>query len=328
MQKLRWGILSTAKIAREWLIPALQESSNNEVVAIASRDSERAKKTAEEHNIPKFFGSYDELLQSDDIDAIYNPLPNHLHVPLTQRAIEAGKHVLCEKPLGLDQLEVEKLIQFSEQNPKCVVMEAFMYRFHPQWKKVLELIDEGVLGEVLCVDAAFTFFNRDNNNVRNQTGIGGGGVMDIGCYCISAARTLFGREPKRVSALLDIDPEFGIDRHASAVLDFSPGMSTFYCSMQSASTQHVKVMGSKASLVIENPFYHRGVPSRLIVREGNSDREILVGSFNHYVEQVNAFADAVNSGKTAPTPLSDALANMKVIDAVFKSAETKDWQEV
>lgn len=325
MRKIRWGIVSTAKIAREWLIPAIHASEYAEVVAVGSRDLAKAQAFADKTGIAKAYGSYEDLLADPAIDAIYNPLPNNLHVPITMQAIEAGKHVLCEKPLGMDVKDIEPLLSLAQKNAHLVVMEAFMYRFHPQWLKVRELIDSGELGEINAVEADFTYFNRDEANVRNQPGIGGGGLLDIGCYCISAARFIFGREPIRVSGLLDMDPDFGVDRHASGLLDFSPGMATFYCSTQSDGSQWVKISGSKASLIIQNPFYRRDVPSTLILRKGDTDEEIVVGQFNHYVEQVNAFCGAIRNGGPAPTPLSDALGNMKAIDGVFESAKQGGW---
>ncbi|MBU2985225.1 Gfo/Idh/MocA family oxidoreductase [Saccharophagus degradans] len=328
MKKIRWGIVSTAKIAREWLIPALHASQHAEVVAVASRDLAKAEAFAEKAGIPKAYGSYEALLADPNVDAIYNPLPNDQHVPVSMQAIKAGKHVLCEKPLGMDAANIQPLLELAAANPQLVVMEAFMYRFHPQWVKVREIIESGDLGQINAVEADFTYFNRDENNVRNKPGIGGGGLLDIGCYCISAARFIFGREPKRVTGMLDIDPQFGVDRHATGLLDFGPGMATFYCSTQSDSSQWVKISGEKGSLIVENPFYRRDMPSRLLLRNGDTDKEIVVGHYNHYVQQVDAFCAAINESLPAPTPLSDALGNIKVIDAVFKAAEKGAWVNV
>lgn len=328
MKTLRWGIMGTAKIAREWVIPALQKSRHNEVVAVASRDAQRASECARQLNIPIMLSSYEELLARDDIDAVYNPLPNHLHVPMTIKAVEAGKHVLCEKPLGLNASEVVELMHCVEKAPQIVVMEAFMYRFHPQWQRAIELINKGEIGDVQAVHAHFSYFNRDPNNVRNKPGIGGGGLLDIGCYCVSAARTIFQREPHRVCALLDKDSGFGVDRHSSAVMDFAPGSATFHCSTQSAPSQSVQVTGSVGTLTIENPFYHRGVPSRLLLRRSDEDQTIVIGSHDHYVTQADAFAAAVLNEQPSPAPLADALANMRVLDALFESAEKDNWVDV
>lgn len=325
MKKLRWGIISTAKIGRQFLIPALHESEYAEVVAVASRDRGRGEAFAKENGIPGVHDSYEALLADAGVDAVYNPLPNQLHVPISVQAVEAGKHVLCEKPLGLNAKDIEPLLKTSADHPRQVVMEAFMYRFHPQWIKVRELIKTGILGEIKSVHADFTYFNRDPANVRNRTDTGGGGLLDIGCYCVSAARFIFGREPARVMSLVDMDPDFKVDRHASGVLDFAPGAATFYCSMQSNPSQSVKIIGEKGSLLVENPFYRRDVPSRLFLRRDNGDEVVTVGHYNHYVEMVNAFSCAALEGRSAPTPLSDALANMKTLDALFESARIGDW---
>ena len=333
MSALRWGIMGNAKIARDWLIPAIRESQYAELVAVASRDMDGAvslaKSLADHAQQPLAFGSYESLLASDDIDAVYIPLPNHLHVPWSLKALEAGKHVLCEKPLGLNSDEVKQLQEASSRFPGLLVMEAFMYRFHPQWLRVREMIDSGVLGRVEHVQASFTYNNTDANNVRNMPGIGGGGLMDIGCYCISAARFVFGKEPLRVVGNLEWDPDFGTDRHASGMLDFGQGMATFQCSTQSHSSQMVKVIGDKGTLEVENPFFRRdGIPSRLFIYQNDVAETILIGNFNHYVSQVDAFCNAALNQLAAPTPLADALGNMKVIDAVFASDRENTWVSV
>ena len=329
MKKLRWGILGAAKIAGQWLIPAMQESEYAEVVAIGSRDSEKARAFAQKAGIPKAHGSYQAVLDDPEVDAIYNPMPNHLHVSWSLRAIEAGKHVLCEKPLGLDANDIQPLLTAAEKAPHLVIMEAFMYRFHPQWVKIKEMLTTGELGQVNAVNASFTYNNQDPDNVRNMPGIGGGGLLDIGCYCVSAARFAFGREPVRVASNVDIDSRFGVDRHASVLLDFGPGMGTFICSTQSESSQTVSIFGERGNLVVENPFFRRdGVPSRLILTRDGQQEVINVGIYNHYVDQIDAFSKAALNGQPAPTPLSDALANMKVLDAIFKSAEAGTWVKV
>ena len=333
MKVLRWGIMGNAKIARDWLIPAIQESRHADLAAVASRDLHRARALAdslsEDSETPLAFGSYKELLASDAIDAVYIPLPNHLHVPWSIRALEAGKHVLCEKPLGLNSGEVKQLQEVSSRFPELLVMEAFMYRFHPQWQRVRELIESGILGQIEHVQASFTYNNTDPENVRNMPGIGGGGLMDVGCYCISAARFIFRKEPLRVVGSLDRDPGFGTDRHASGILDFGQGMATFHCSTQSHSSQMVKIIGDKGTLEVENPFFRReGIPSRLFLYRNDVAETIVIGSFNHYVCQVDAFCQAALNQLAAPTPLDDALANMKVIDAMFTSASENAWDDI
>lgn len=324
---LRWGVIGTAKIARQWVIPAIAKANNAKVVAVASRDYDKAQQFAEQNDIPLAYGSYQALLADDSIDAIYNPLPNHLHVPVSVLAIEAGKHVLCEKPIGLNVGDIQPLLQAAAKRPDLVVMEAFMYRFHEQWLQARALIEKGALGEINSVEASFTYFNRDPNNVRNKADIGGGGLMDIGCYCVSAARFIFGREPVRVSASLDIDPEFQVDRHASVLLDFAPGSATFYCSTQSATSQGVKINGSEGTLVVETPFFANG-PAQLRLTDAQGPRTLVIGDFNHYVAQVEAFSAAALAGQTSPTPLADALANQKVIDAIFSAGAGGTWVDI
>jgi predicted dehydrogenase len=333
MNTLRWGIMGNAKIARDWLIPAIRESQYAELAAVASRNLDGAvslaNSLAEHDGPPLAFGSYEDLLASDAIDAVYIPLPNHLHVPWSIKALEAGKHVLCEKPIGLDGNEAGQLLDASSRFSRLLVMEAFMYRFHPQWLRVREIIESGELGQVEHVQASFTYNNRDRDNVRNIPGIGGGGLMDIGCYCISAARFVFGKEPVRAVGNLDWDPDFGTDRHAGGMLDFGQGMATFQCSTQSHSSQMVKIIGDEGTLEIENPFFRRdGIPSRLFLYRNDVAETIVIGEFNHYVSQVDAFCQAVLKNLETPTPLADALGNMKVIDAVFASDREGGWVSI
>ena len=218
--KVRWGIISTAKIGRLKVIPGIQKSDICEVTAISSRNQQQADEAAQKLGIPKAYGSYEALLADPDIDAIYNPLPNHMHVDWSIKAIEAGKHVLCEKPIGLDTTDAQRLLSKSQEYPNLKVMEAFMYRFHPQWIKAKELVKNGSIGEVKTVQSFFSYFNVDPNNIRNKADIGGGGLMDIGCYCISFPRFIFEEEPLRAVGLLDYDPVMKTDRIASGMMDF------------------------------------------------------------------------------------------------------------
>ncbi|HEY9342747.1 MAG TPA: Gfo/Idh/MocA family oxidoreductase, partial [Hanamia sp.] len=226
MKKVRWGILSTAKIGREKVIPAIQRGAFCEVVAIASRNKEAAKAEANRLNISKAYGSYEELLSDTEVDAVYIPLPNHLHVEWAIKSLEAGKHVLCEKPIGLSSSDALRLIEVANRNPHLKVMEAFMYRFHPQWKYAKALVEDGKIGELKTVESFFSYYNIDPNNIRNQRNAGGGGLMDIGCYSVSLSRFLFGREPERVFGIMEYDPQSQTDRLTSGILDFSAGTST------------------------------------------------------------------------------------------------------
>lgn len=325
-QKLRWGIISTAKIAREKMIPALQASTHNEVYAVASRSQEQASAFAKKANIPHAYGDYEQLLHDPNIDVIYNPLPNHLHVPWTIKAMETGKHVLCEKPIGLDVNEVEKLITTAQQYPDLKVMEAFMYRFHPQWAVAKQMIADGEIGKITTIDAVFTYHNVDENNVRNQPGIGGGGLMDVGCYGISAARYLLNKEPLQVMAKLTIDNNFNVDKHANGLLDFGDVKASIYCSMQSEPAQRVYIIGEKGSLTIEFPFYQPdNCDARIVVKHDQVTEVHQVAGCDHYQKQADALASAIHNNAKTPTPLTDALANMKVIDAMFKSHQDNCW---
>jgi len=326
---LRWGVLSTANIAAEKLIPAIRRSQSSMVAAVASRDADRARTFAEQHAIPDAYSSYEALLSSPDIDVVYNPLPNHLHVPWTLKAIEAGKHVLCEKPIAMNASEAQRLIEIASRNAGVKVMEAFMYRFHPQWAKARELLQQGAIGALRHIDAIFTYYNRDPRNVRNMAGIGGGGLMDVGCYCVSAARYLSAREPSRVNAKLLVDPEFQVDCHAHGLLDFGDLCASFYCSTQSQPSQRVYVAGERGSLLIDTPFYQPDYGmARLLLTQGGEPQVIDTEACDHYARQVDAFAQAIQTNQAVPTPLADAMANMRVLDALFASDQDGGWVEL
>jgi predicted dehydrogenase len=329
MKKLRWGIVSSAKIARTFMIPAIQASEANEVVAIASRSLDSAQKVAKEFDIPTAHGCYEELLADPNVDAIYNPLPNHLHVPVSIQALEAGKHVLCEKPVGLDAADAQKLIDAAARHPKLNVMEAFMYRFHPQWLKVQQLVNSGKLGTMRAVHAQFTYANSDPANIRNRPEWGGGGLLDIGSYCTSVARLLFRDEPRRVCALMNRHPEFGVDVLTSCLMEFADGNATFTCATQVDSSQFVYASGDVGGIRIESPFYKvEDSPSRVFVAHNKEVDTLEFEGGDHYMDMVDAFAQAIVNGAPAPTALTDALANMKAIDAIFASAKSGRWADV
>lgn len=323
MKKISWGVLSTAKIGRQKVIPAMQKGKNSQVAAIASRDLGKAQKVARELGIPKAYGTYDELLADRDIEAIYIPLPNRLHVEWTIKSLQAGKHVLCEKPIAVNGREAEHLLHEAGKFPGLKVKEAFMYRHHPQWLKAREVVHGGAIGELKTLHSIFTYYNVDPNDVRNQFEIGGGGLLDIGCYCISVARFIFNGEPKRVCGTVDYDPHMKIDRLASGVLDFGNGTATFSCSTQTAHHQRVEVYGTLGNLEITVPFTPRPDETcRLIHRTASKTKEILVEAHDQYTIQGDLFSQAIINDTPAPTPLADAVANMKVIDAVFASHKT------
>ncbi|HTJ57528.1 MAG TPA: Gfo/Idh/MocA family oxidoreductase [Devosiaceae bacterium] len=330
--KVRWGIISTAKIGTEKVIPGIMKSPHSEVVAIASRDLHQAKVAADRLGIPKAYGSYEELLANPDIDAVYNPLPNHLHVPLTVAAAKAGKHVLCEKPMGLNAADAEKLRECPKD---IIVMEAFMVRFHPQWLRAREIVRSGELGEVRAIRAAFCYFNVDPNNVRNMAEIGGGGILDIGCYPVVGSRFLFEAEPKRVVSLIERDPDFKTDILASVIADFGGGKQmTFTCSTQSVGHQKVEVIGTKARLEIQIPFNAPAdMPTAITIDSGKtmdgslSRREILPAC-DQYAEEAEAFALAVLGEKPLAYGIDDAIQNMRILDAIFESERTKGWVSI
>jgi predicted dehydrogenase len=319
MRKIKWGILSTARIGLEKVIPAMQNSDLCEVTAIASRGAKRAKEAAHKLGIAKSYGSYEALLADPEIEAVYNPLPNHLHVSWSIQALRAGKHVLCEKPLGLNVPDIEKLAAEAEKHPELKVMEAFMYRFHPQWIQVKEWVNRGEIGELKAVDSFFSYFNTDAENIRNQPEFGGGGLMDVGCYCISVSRFLFDDEPKQVHGFLKLDPDFEVDYLASGVMRFEKGTATFSCSTQLHRHQFVKVFGTEGTIEIPLPFNaDPDLETELFITRNSVKKIVRVPPANQYTLQADAFSKSILQGRPVPTPLKDALSNMRVIDALFE----------
>ncbi|MED5421672.1 MAG: Gfo/Idh/MocA family oxidoreductase, partial [Pseudomonadota bacterium] len=254
MTKIRWGVLSTARIGLNKVIPAIQAGTRGEVTAISSRHLETAQAAAARLGLQKFYGSYDALLADPEIDAIYNPLPNHLHVSWSIKALEAGKHVLCEKPIGITAEDGHRLLTATRHFPQLKVIEAFMYRHHPQWQRAYELVRTEAIGPLRAIQSVFSYFNNDAADIRNQAALGGGALLDIGCYPVSLSRWLFAAEPQRVFGVIDRDPRFETDRHASAILEFPAGTSTLLCSTQQAPYQRVQILGERGSIEIEIPF--------------------------------------------------------------------------
>lgn len=323
MRKLHWGVLSTAKIGLNKVIPALQASQFGTVVAIGSRDEAAARAAAQKLGIARAHGSYEALLADPGVEAVYIPVPNHLHVAWSIRALEAGKHVLCEKPLALTAREAQQLADAAARFPRLKVMEAFMYRFHPQWRTAQRLVTEGAIGQLRAVQSFFSYTNTDPKNIRNSTEAGGGALMDIGCYCISFPRFLFGAEPRRVLGLVERDPAFGTDRLTSGLLEFERGTSTFTCSTQLTPFQRAQIFGTEGRLEIEIPVNAPpDKPCRMWHQRGGETREIVLDACDQYTLQGDAFARAVLDDTPVPTPLSDAVANMRTIEAVFASART------
>ena len=325
--KVRWAVLGVAKIATTKVIPAMQKGDWSEIVAIASRDLDKARAAADKLGIRKAFGSYEDALADPEIEAIYNPLPNHLHVPLSIQAAEAGKHVLCEKPVALSAAECRTLIAARDRTG-VKVGEAFMVRTHPQWLRARELTQSGEIGELRAIVGAYSYFNRDPANIRNKPEFGGGAIMDIGCYPIQIARLLFGREPQSAAAFVDRDPQMQTDRLSSVVLGFPTGHCVFTCSTQLVPYQKIQILGTKGRIEIEVPF--NAPPdrkTRLFVDNGADlwGAGTRVEEFpvcDQYTIQGDLFSQAVRGRGAVPTPLEDSIANMAVIQAVFESART------
>lgn len=325
-RKVKWGVLSTAKIGLMKVIPAMQKGSNCEIVAIASSDIVKARSAASELGIPRSYGSYEELLSDPEVEAVYNPLPNHLHVLWSIRALQAGKHVLCEKPVGISSEEAQQLAAAARKYPSAKVMEAFMYRHHPQWQKARALVKEGRIGELRTIQSFFSYYNVDPGNIRNQPEAGGGGMMDIGCYCISLARFIFSKEPSRVVGTVEYDPVLGTDRLASAILDFGSGTSTFTCSTQLVPYQRVNIFGTSGRIEIEIPFNAPSdKPCKLWISTGDQTEEITFETCDQYLIQGELFSKAIIENSAVPTPLEDAVGNMKVIEAVVASSKAASW---
>jgi predicted dehydrogenase len=332
-KKVKWGVLGAASIATRKVIPGMQKSDLCEIAGIASRDLEKAKAAATALKIGKAYGSYEEMLSDPEIEAVYNPLPNHLHVPWTKKAAEAGKHVLCEKPLALNAAEARTLLAVRNRTG-VKIGEAFMVRTHPQWVRSREILRSGRIGELKSVIGAFSYFNRDPKNVRNVVEWGGGGLMDIGCYAINTSRFMFAAEPLRVAGVVERDPAFGTDRLASAVMDFGVGQAVFTCSTQIVPYQRMQFLGTKGRIEVEIPF--NAPPdkeTRIFIDDG---KDVFGGGIvsetfpvcDQYAVQGDAFSRAIREGGEVPVPLEDAIANMSVIDAVFRSAESGKWEAV
>jgi predicted dehydrogenase len=321
MKKLRWGILSTAKIGREKVIPAMQQGNYCTVDAIAGRDAEKVAAVADALGIPKAYDSYEALLNDAEIDAVYIPLPNQLHVPWAIKALQAGKHVLCEKPIGLTSAEAKELQLAALQHPHLKIMEAFMYRLHPQWQHAKKLVQEGAIGELKTIESFFSYYNTDAENIRNKKEAGGGGLMDIGCYCISLSRFIFGEEPLRVSASADFDPVFKTDRMASGILHFSKGTATFTCSTQLTPYQRVNIMGTEGRIKMDIPFSPSPhTDAHFWLHRKDDIEKIIFEAVDQYTIQGDLFSKAVIDNTPVPTDLQDAVNNMLVIEAIFKSA--------
>ena len=324
---LRWGILSTADIGVRKVIPGIRRAARCEVAAIASRDGDTARAAADRLGIPTAHGSYDALLADPDVDAVYIPLPNHLHAEWTISALRAGKHVLCEKPLAMTADEAQRMVDVAHETG-LHLMEAFMYRHHPTWVAAMDLVDSGRIGTLTAVQSWFSFFNDDPANIRNIRQYGGGALFDIGCYSVNLSRMIFGGEPRRVQASMRRDPASGVDVLTSAILDFDRGIATFTCSTRSESDQRVDIYGSTGRISIGIPFnIPPDRPTSIFLTAGGDPpvapaTEVLeYPTADPYAVEFERFATAVLDGGPTPVPPEDAVANLRVIDAIFDVAE-------
>ncbi len=323
--------MSTANFARNTFLPAFAGCEHAELIGIASRNLQQATAAASSLNIPKPYGSYEDLLADPEIDVIYNPLPNHLHLPWTSKAAAAGKHVLCEKPIALNVAEAREMIAVRDRTG-VGIGEAFMVRTHPQWLRAREIAQSGALGELRSINGFFSYYNADPANIRNQPAIGGGALYDIGCYPITTSRFIFGAEPRRVCALIQRDPKMKTDRLTSALMEFPAGQAIWTVSTQTVPYQRVHVCGTTGRLDIEIPFNApNDKPCRILLDDGsdNSGAAAKPEEFavcDQYTIEIDAFSKAVAAGRPVPVPLEDSIANMAVIDALFKSAESGRWE--
>ena len=326
MKSLRWGVMSTAKIAREKVIPGILGAANAQLVAIASRDRAAARQVADSFDIPTAHGSYEDLLHDPEIDAVYIPLPNHMHLEWTERAARAGKHVLCEKPLGLNVDEARRMHATAESEG-IVLLEAFMYRFHPQWQAVFEMVESGRIGDLVSVQSWFSYFNDDPTNIRNVADWGGGALMDIGCYCIHVARSLFGTETIGMQAQMIRDPDSGVDILTTAMLDFGTGHSQFTVGTRVEPDQHVHIYGTEGRIEVEIPFNPApDQTTRVRLTTGRTSpldpqtETLTFSPVDHYSLEVEAIGHAVLDSHPLANSAADSAANMAVIDRLFESA--------
>lgn len=327
--KLNWGVLGAAKIAIEKVIPAMASSDQYQVYGIASRDPAKAKATADRLNIPKAFGSYEEMIADPDIHVIYNPLPNHLHVEYTLKCIEAGKHVLCEKPIALNSADVKKLIA-ARNKYQVKVGEAFMVKTHPQWIKARKLVQEGALGKVKLVQGCFSYFNNDPDNIRNIEAYGGGAMWDIGCYPVMTSRFVLREEPLKVMALMEFDDAFDTDILSSVIIQFPSAQAVFSVGTQIVRYQRMHFFGEGKRLEVMVPFNAPNDKScHLIIDEGDIFQEnvekISIHLCDQYAIQAEAFTKAIKENIKEPVSLEEALANTLVLEAIFKSAKEGRW---
>lgn len=332
MEKIKWGVLSTAKIGLKQVIPAMQLGEFTEVMAISSRSLDKAEVAASSLGIEKAYGSYEALLEDPDVDAIYNPLPNNMHLEWTVKAMEAGKHVLCEKPIALTVTDVEKMIGVRD---KCGVKagEAFMVKSNPQWIETRERVRRGEVGDLRLIQGMFSYYNVDPSNIRNIPELGGGGIWDIGCYPVTTSRYIFEQEPVRLLAILEFDPEMKTDRLASVIMEFPSGQALFAVSTQLVPFQRMHIFGTDGHLEVKIPFNAPNDRPCTVAQDRGSILidEITTHAYpvtNQYTLMADAFSKAILEDGEVPVSLEDALNNTRVLTAIFESAKRREWVEV
>ncbi len=332
MADMKWGVLSSAKIGMKHVIPGIQGSRGNVVHAIASRNKKRAEEAAAVAGIPVAYGSYEELLADPEIQVVYIPLPNHMHVEWSIKAMEAGKHVLCEKPLAMSREDIEKLRDVSGRTG-MVIQEAFMVKHHPQWHTAREIVEKGTLGELKAIQGIFAYHNMDEGNIRNIPEYGGGGIWDIGCYPVVTSRYIFGEEPVRVCAMVEYDPKMRIDRLASVMMEFPSGQASFLVSTQMVPIQRMNLLGTRGHIQIEIPF---NAPADKKCHIFLSRGEFYQDSWqlldfdicNQYGLEAESMNRTVNGLEPPVVSLEDSMNNLKALEAVFRSASSGKWEKV
>ncbi len=328
MEPVRWGVLGVSGHFRLRVFVPTRDSEIVHVYGIASRSLQKAENAAREFGIPKAYGSYEDLLRDEEIEAVYIPLPNHLHVEWIKKAADRGKHILCEKPLGMDSEEVRDAIEYAEKK-NVMLMEAFMYKLHPQWQRARDLAFVGEIGRILSVNTAFAYNLLDPGNIRNILATGGGALRDIGCYAVNSARFILGMEPVRVFGLITRHPDFGTDILSSGILDFGDARSEFMVGTQTYPFQRVDIHGTAGRIIIRNPFnIFPDVPLRISVINDIGKRDLHIGPADQYSFEFDSFSRALREGTPVPTPPQDALNNQKVLDALFKCEKSGTWETV
>ena len=329
MKKLKLGILSTANIAINTLIPAIKKSQNCEVSAIASRTIEKAKKVAEMLEIPSYYGNYEDLLNDKEIDAIYIPLPNHLHIDWAIKSMQSGKHVLCEKPISVNIEDGERIKKTLDSYPNLLFMEAFMYGFHKQWNKVKEIIRSGKIGKIIDIKSTFSYNNPDPKNIRNKYKNGGGGLLDVGCYCINLSRMIYNEEPNRVISSIDFDKNFEVDTYAKVFMEFPSGHASFSVGTKTVDYQQAIIVGTQGMITIENPFYPTSSDGsvKIHIKTSISNESFTIASENQYSIMVDHFAESIFNKTQPKISFQNSLDNMKIIDKIFESAKIDIWVE-